>query len=225
MLGSGPTSPQPQLTALWIVGLVKDKLNNAPDLTALADAELVRRSRAGDNKAFELLVRRYQKLVYNVIYQMLRNHDTASDLTQDTFLKAYKALPSFDTKKSFKPWLLKIATNLSLNSIRDNKHQQSLDELLEVNPQAEPIAVEDVEQEVEWRVSQHMLFEALGELPLKQREAFVLRYQHDLPYEEIAEISELSVSSVKSLLFRARENLRKLLTGRLAVQQVSRGGD
>ncbi|MBX9666370.1 MAG: sigma-70 family RNA polymerase sigma factor [Candidatus Obscuribacterales bacterium] len=217
-------SPQSQLTPMWFASLVKDKLNNAQDLTALADAELVRRSRAGDNKAFELLLRRYQKLVYNVIYQMLRNHDTASDLTQDTFLKAYKALPSFDTQKSFKPWLLKIATNLSLNSIRDNKHQQSLDELLEVNPQAEPVSVDDVEQEVEWRVSQHMLFEALGELPLKQREAFVLRYQHDLPYEEIAEISELSVSSVKSLLFRARENLRKLLTGRLAVQ-ASTGGD
>ncbi len=224
MLGSGFLSPQYQLTPMWFASLVKDKLNNAQDLTALADAELVRRSRAGDNKAFELLLRRYQKLVYNVTYQMLRNHDTASDLTQDTFLKAYKALPSFDTQKSFKPWLLKIATNLSLNSIRDNKHQQSLDELLEVNPQAEPVSVEDVEQEVEWRVSQHMLFEALGALPLKQREAFVLRYQHDLPYEEIAEISELSVSSVKSLLFRARENLRKLLTGRLAVQ-ASTGGD
>jgi RNA polymerase sigma-70 factor (ECF subfamily) len=134
-------------------------------------------------------------------------------------LKAYKALPGLDTTKSFKPWLLKIATNSTLNTIRDQKGQQSLEELLEVNPQAEPASTEDVEQEVEWRVSQHMLFDALGQLPIQQRKTFVLRYQQDLPYEEIAEISELSVSSVKSLLFRARENLRKILSEQLPVSQ------
>jgi len=185
---------------------------NATEITILADADLVGKTRSGDNKAFEVLVRRYQKLVYNVIYQMTRNHESASDLTQDTFLKSYRALPGFDTTKSFKPWLLKIATNTSLNSIRDRKGQQSLDELLEANPQAEPASAQDLEQEVEWRVSQHQLFEALGQLPMQQRRVFVLRYQHDLPYEEIADVSELSVSSVKSLLFRARENLRKILS-------------
>jgi len=201
------------------MGQVKDPQRSATDVNMLADADLVGKTRSGDNKAFEVLVRRYQKLVYNVIYQMIRNHDSAADLTQDTFLKAYKALPSFDTTKNFKPWLLKIATNSTLNSIRDKKGLQSLEELLEVNPQAEPASTEDVEQEVEWRVSQHLLFDALGQLPIQQRKAFILRYQQDLPYEEIAEISELSVSSVKSLLFRARENLRKILSEQLAVPQ------
>jgi RNA polymerase sigma-70 factor (ECF subfamily) len=143
---------------------------------------------------------------------MIRNHDTTCDLTQDTFLKAFRALSGFDTQKSFKPWLLKIATNSTLNTIRDNKGQQSLEELLEENPHAEPADSVDIEEEVEWRVSQNMLFEALGNLPLKQREAFILRYQHDLPYEDIAEVAGVSVSSVKSLLFRARENLKKILT-------------
>jgi RNA polymerase sigma-70 factor (ECF subfamily) len=201
------------------VGQVKDSQRNAIDINSLADADLVGKTRAGDNKAFEALVRRYQKLVYNVIYQMIRNHDSASDLTQDTFLKAYRALPGFDTNKSFKPWLLKIATNSTLNLIRDQKGQQSLEELLETNPQAEPASSEDLEQEVEWRVSQHMLFDALGKLPIQQRKAFILRYQQDLPYEEIADITELSISSVKSLLFRARENLRKILSEQLAVSQ------
>ncbi|MBX3075200.1 sigma-70 family RNA polymerase sigma factor [Candidatus Obscuribacterales bacterium] len=211
--------PKRKKISLWTMGNVENSKRNASDITAIADAELVGKTRAGDNKAFEVLVRRYQKLVYNIIYQMIRNHDSASDLTQDTFLKAYKALPGFDTTKSFKPWLLKIATNSTLNTIRDQKGQQSLEELLEVNPQAEPASTEDVEQEVEWRVSQHMLFDALGQLPIQQRKTFVLRYQQDLPYEEIAEISELSVSSVKSLLFRARENLRKILSEQLAVSQ------
>lgn len=214
MLGSGCLWPL--LTQTWTMGQVNNQ-RNPTDTSILTDATLVGKSRSGDNKAFEVLVRRYQKLVYNVIYQMTRNHESASDLTQDTFLKAYRALPSFDTSKSFKPWLLKIATNTALNYIRDRKGQQSLDELLEINPQAEPASAEDLEQEVEWRVSQHMLFDALGKLPLQQRRVFVLRYQHDMPYEEIAEVSELSVSSVKSLLFRARENLRKILSEPLAI--------
>jgi len=216
MLGSGSLWPQ-CMTQIWTMGQVNSR--NATDINILADADLVGKTRSGDNKAFEVLVRRYQKLVYNVIYQMTRNHESASDLTQDTFLKAYRALPSFDTTKSFKPWLLKIATNTALNLIRDRKGQQSLDELLEVNPQAEPASSEDLEQEVEWRVSQHMLFDALGKLPMQQRRVFVLRYQHDLPYEEIAEVSEISVSSVKSLLFRARENLRKILSEPLVVSK------
>lgn len=210
---------QSKLNSLWSIGQVTDPKRNASDITSFADAELVGKTRAGDNKAFEVLVRRYQKLVYNVIYQMIRNHDSSSDLTQDTFLKAYKALPGFDTTKQFKPWLLKIATNSTLNRIRDQKGQQSLEELLEVNPQAEPASTEDLEQEVEWRFSQHMLFDALGQLPVQQRKTFVLRYQQDLPYEDIAEISELSVSSVKSLLFRARENLRKILSEQMTVSQ------
>ncbi len=215
MLGSGSLWPQSRLMQ-WTAGQVNNQ-RKATDATTLSDADLVGKTRSGDNKAFETLVRRYQKLVYNIIFQMVRSHESASDLTQDTFLKAYKALPSFDTSKSFKPWLLKIATNTSLNQLRDRKGQQSLEELLEQNPQAEPASTEDVEQEVEWRVSQHMLFEALGKLPIAQRKVFVLRYQHDLPYEEIAEISDLSISSVKSLLFRARENLRKILSEPLAV--------
>ncbi len=210
MLGSGSLWPQCKLTQIWTMGQVNNQRIET-DTNFLSDADLVGRSRSGDNKAFEALVRRYQKLVYNVIYQMTRNHESASDLTQDTFLKAYRALPGFDTSKSFKPWLLKIATNSSLNLIRDQKGQQSLDQLLEDNPQIEPASTEDLEQEVEWRISHHMLFEALGKLPLLQRRVFVLRYQQDLPYEEIAEVCETSVSSVKSLLFRARENLRKIV--------------
>lgn len=207
------------LNPLSVIAQVTNHQQNVNDLSMRPDAELVARSRSGDNKAFEAIVRRYQKLVYNVTYQMIRNHDSAADVTQDTFLKAYKALSRFDTTKPFKPWLLKIATNSTLNLIRGSQGQQSLEELLEANPQAEPASAEDLEQDVEWRVSQHMLFDALGRLPIQQRKVFILRYQQDLPYEEIADIAELSISSVKSLLFRARENLRKILSESITITQ------
>lgn len=213
MLGSGSTRT---VFSLAVFGQVKDG-KETTDINARPDDELVSMTRSGKQKAFEVLVRRYQKLVYNVIYQMVRSHESAADLTQDTFLKAYKALPTFDTTRSFKPWLLKIATNSTLNSIRDSKGSQSLEELLELNPHAEPASHEDVEQEVEWRVSQNMLFDALGKIPVRQRQVFVLRYQQDLPYEDIAEATSMTVSSVKSLLFRARDNLREILSKEMEV--------
>jgi len=190
---------------------VKEELQQVKDWSKTQDSELIRQTRAGNHRAFEMIVRRYQKLVYNVVYQMVRAHESASDLTQETFLKAYRALATFQLDRSFKPWLLRIATNTAINSLRDSRKLTSLDELLEQNPQAEPVSSEDLETEVEWRVTQHMLFEALGAIPLRQREMFVLRYQHDLSYEEISEITGVTVSSVKSLLFRARDALRKLL--------------
>lgn len=212
MLGNGSIRPSSELAPTnWIIGQVKERLNPERNLDECHDFELVKKTRSGDNRAFETLVRRYQKLVYNVVYQMVRSHEASADLTQDTFLKAYRALSNFKSGCSFKPWLLKIATNSTLNYIRDRKSSSSLEELLEVNPAAEPTASDDVEAEVELRVSQQELFEALGNLPVRQRQVFILRYQHDLKYEDIAEITGASVSSVKSLLFRARDNLRDLL--------------
>lgn len=178
----------------------------------LSDTELVRLTLSGNKRAYEVLVRRYQKLVYNVLYQMVRSHETAGDLTQETFMKAYRALSTFKLDAKFKPWLLRIATNSCLNMIRDSKESDSLEAMLEENPHAEPPGRQDVEEEVEWRLTQQMLFDALAQVPVRQRQMFVLRYQHDLSYEEIAEVCGESVSAVKSVLFRVRERLRKLLS-------------
>lgn len=190
---------------------VKERLNINAQAGAEDDFALVSRSRKGDDKAFETLVRTYQKLVYNVIYQMTRDHDATRDLTQETFLRAYRALPGFQADRSFKPWLLTIARNATLNHLRRVRGQDSLDELMESNSAMEPAARQSVEEEVEVRLSTSALNQALDDLPLKQKEVFVLRYQHDLPYDEIAAVTGTTLSSVKSLLFRARDNLRKAL--------------
>lgn len=178
----------------------------------LDDTGLVRLTLSGNKKAYEVLVRRYQKLVYNVLYQMVRSHETAGDLTQETFMKAYRALSTFKLDAKFKPWLLKIATNSCLNMIRDVKESDSLEAMLEENPHAEPPGRQDVEEEVEWRLTQQMLSDALEQVPVRQRQMFVLRYQHDLSYDEISEVCGESVSAVKSVLFRVRERLRKMLS-------------
>lgn len=178
---------------------------------SLDDASLVKVCLAGNNQAFEVLLRRYQKLVYNVLYQMVHSHEMAADLTQDTFLKAFRALNTFRVEAKFKPWLLRIATNTCLNAIRDKKEYDSLDEILDVNPLAEPSDNESVEDIVDLRITQQRLEDALKLLSVRHRQIFILRYQYDLPYEEIAESTGESLSSVKSLLFRIREKLRKIL--------------
>ncbi len=181
----------------------------------LDDSRLVSLTLSGDSKAYEVLVRRYQKLVYNVLYQMIQSHETASDLTQETFLKAFRALASFRLDARFKPWLLRIATNSGLNWIRDTKEQDSLEAVLEDSPTSEPAGRQDVEEEVEWRLSQAMLSEALTQLPARHRHVFILRYQHDLSYDDIADAVGEPETTIKSLLFRIRERLRKMLLAKM----------
>jgi RNA polymerase sigma-70 factor (ECF subfamily) len=110
-----------------------------------------------------------------------------------------------------KPWLLRIATNTALNTIRDHKEADSLDEVLEVNPQLEPAGDSSPESEVDRKLTLAAVSDALAELPVRQRNIFVLRYQHDLPYAEIAQVTGETEGAVKMQLFRAREKLRSLL--------------
>lgn len=189
-----------------------------PQHEAADDGTLVRLSLSGDGKAYELLVRRYQKLVYNVLYQMVRSHETAADLTQETFVRAFRGLAGFRAGAPFKPWLLRIATNCGLNWMRDCRLQDSLDELLEEDPGAEPVGRQDVESEVGLRLSQSLLLEALTRLPVRHRHVFLLRYQHDLSYEEIASITGDPETTIKSLLHRVRERLRRMLSDRMKAE-------
>lgn len=186
---------------------------SAIPLDKAEDNELAAQAVAGNSRAFEALVRRYQKLVYNVIYQMVQSHETASDLTQETFLRTFRGMSSYRLDGKFKPWLLRIASNTTLNYIRDSKGRQadSLEGMLDENPLAEPASSESVEQSVELRFSQAMLADALKQLPERHRQVFVLRYQHDLPYAEIAAAVDEPETTIKSLLFRIREKLRKML--------------
>jgi RNA polymerase sigma-70 factor (ECF subfamily) len=213
------SSPRQFPILLFMKNKASSRLLAANDLKGVPDQELISLTLAGDARGFEALVRKYQKLVYNVVYDMVKSHEYAADLTQETFLKAYQNLSSFRIGAPFKPWLLRIATNSALNSIRYNKlhNHESLDEVLETNPTYEPPSSESVEATVELKITQAMLQDALEHLSVRGRLAFTLRYHHDLPYDEIAAVMEAPVTTVKSLLFKTREKIRTILENKIAL--------
>ncbi len=192
----------------WIVNQVTDRMHKSDSLKEVSDQNLISSAQKGDKKCFEVLVRRYQKQVYNIVFQMLRNHEQTADVTQETFLKVYRALDSFDNSREFRPWLLRIARNTTLNLIRARKYEASLDD---DSLYKEPVTESDASTEIDRKLSQKSFAQALSTIPANQKEAFLLKYQQDLSYNEISEIMGISISSIKSLLFRARENLRKKL--------------
>ncbi|MEZ4535768.1 MAG: RNA polymerase sigma factor [Cyanobacteriota/Melainabacteria group bacterium] len=182
---------------------------NRDSLRDLSDQELIALTLAGNDRSFETLVRRHQKQVYNFVYQMTRNHDESADMTQETFLKVYRALGSFDKEREFKPWLLRIARNSTLNQIRRQKPDASLDDgatYIELS------TGEDASRRVEENLSRATFEKALSDLPDSQRDTFMYKYHQDLSYQEISDIMGISISSIKSLLFRARDSLRKRLS-------------
>jgi len=159
---------------------------------------------------------------------MVRNREQAEDLAQEVFLRVYRAREEYVPSAKFTTWLFRIATNLALNSLRDNRYQRmevSLD--APVNPDAEegderPIDVAEkhpnIEQHLIEEARRKMIRHAIDKLPEKQRAAVLLHKYQELDYGEIAKILECSESALKSLLFRAYETLRVELAPLVAQQ-------
>lgn len=162
----------------------------------------------GDQQAFANLVARYQRQVYNLAYRMLGGAEDAEDATQETFLRAYTALASFEMGRKFSSWLLSIASNLCIDILRRRRYAwMSLDDVSFrlVSPLEEPAGA-FLRREESGQV-QHLL----QRLPEKYRLVVVLRYWYDLPYEEIAATAGLSLNTVKTRLHRARLMLARAL--------------
>jgi len=175
------------------------------------DVALVRQFRAtADPAVFEILFRKYQTSVFNLVYRMVNGED-AYDLTQEVFLRALRALPSFKGEAKFRTWLLTIARNVCLNHLRDAKlragiEEGSLDGEADapgyIPEPADPTA--DIARLVEVRELQRIVDRVLADLTPEQRLLITLRDLQGLSYEEVAEIMELSLVNVKSKLHRAR---------------------
>jgi RNA polymerase sigma-70 factor, ECF subfamily len=168
------------------------------------EQEWVARALAGELGAFERLVEQYQKAVFNLAYRMLGNAADAEDAAQETFLRAYASLGSYQAARKFGTWLLSITSHWCIDRLRRRK-AISLELLPDVGliggttdgPEREALAREH-EREVQAR---------LATLPEAYRLIIVLRYWHDLPYREIAEVTGLPLSTVRMRLFRARRLL------------------
>ena len=169
------------------------------------DRQAILACQRGEREAFDRLVERYQRDVYRLCFRYVNNHHDASDMAQEVFLKAYRALAKFRGDSSFSTWLYRIAVNTCLNFRAARK--APAEELSEHVADGRMPVVERLERDER---SQRVR-KAVARLPEKQRATLILKVYHDLTHEEVARILGSSVGTVKANLFHALANLRKTL--------------
>lgn len=171
------------------------------------EGALVRRAQAGDRDAFSMIARRYLPRVYRVAYRVVRNHEDASDVAQETLIRAYGSLDRFDAGRPVFPWLYQIARNLSLNRIeRVRRRETGLSE-----PDALSGAYEGPEEAVVGASEAQRIREAVGMLNEQHRQVIELNHFRECSYQEIADTLGIPIGTVMSRLYHARRHLRQLL--------------
>jgi RNA polymerase sigma-70 factor (ECF subfamily) len=189
-----------------------------------SDQALVTRAQHDDERAFGELVHRYESKVYSLALKMLRNPEDAEDVLQDTFLRAYRGIKSFQGHSTFSTWIYRITANSALMRLR--KRQLPTVSIDDADEREAPINIADwapgpVEQMLS-QETQTAMAEAIESLPVEFRQVFVLRDLEELSNAEVAEILDLSVAAVKSRLHRARLKIRNRLATHFAEQPKPR---
>lgn len=170
------------------------------------DRDLALRAQRGDAEAFGELVRRYQTSVFNVCYRLVGERREAEDLAQGAFIRAYERLDTFDPERPFGPWMRRVAANVCLNRLSAQNPPEAL--IDEERDEAEAGKPETIREQTERAESVRA---AISSLPPQYRAVIELRHFEDLSYDEIAAALRLSLSDVKSHLFRARKILAEKL--------------
>jgi RNA polymerase sigma-70 factor (ECF subfamily) len=174
------------------------------------ERSLIQRAQKGDHDAFATLVDEHQHYVYNLALRVLKDENEALDLTQETFVRAWMALPNFKGQSQFRTWLYRIATNLCYNRLPNLRRSLNDlgDDVLEDIPE---INLNVPAQEFETNETRQHLHQAISDLDANYKLLITLRYQNELSYEEIASTLNLPLGTVKTGIFRAKEQLRKSL--------------
>ncbi len=168
-------------------------------------------ARQGDQVAFGALIEAYQRPVYNLAYRMLNNSGEAEEAAQEAFIRAYTRLHTYNPNHKFSTWMLSITSNYCIDIIRKRRALLlSIDEPLPPHPALMSDGQKGPESQMEMNEQQEMVQSLLQELAPEYRQAVVLRYWHELSYEEIAEMMDTTVSAIKSRLFRARRQLAEI---------------
>ncbi|MFL5746878.1 MAG: RNA polymerase sigma factor [Niastella sp.] len=180
------------------------------------ELDLIQQLRAGDEGAFKLLVANYQDLVYNTALGIVQNSEDAEDVAQEVFIQVYRSIDQFKGDARLSTWIYRITTTKALDHIRSRKRKKRFafitslfgpnDELVH-----EPVDFQHPGVTLDRKEQAALLFRMIEQLPENQKVAFTLHKTEELSYQEIADVMQLSVSAVESLLFRARQNLRRLL--------------
>ncbi len=182
-------------------------------LTQLDEAALVAECLAGTPGAFDLIVERYRRPIYQMCYRFVGNHEEAADLSQEVFLRAYRGLKNFRRQAALSTWLYRIGVNVCLNRVSAKKALDSTT--------ADPIEVyELVDTRTDSPADRLLRAErgarvraAIARLPRKQRATLILRTYHEMSHQEIADVLGSSVGAVKANFFHALANLKKMLEG------------
>lgn len=187
-------------------------------LRVMTDQQLIEGLKNKNEQAFRLLVSRYQEMVISTCFHFLQDTDDAHDVAQEVFIEVFKSISRFRQDAAIATWLYRIAVNKSLNYLRSKKSRQpflSVERLFgsQVSDKnfAEPDFTTPLEKEAEYTLRAKMLHKAIEALPTNQKTAFTLHKFNHLPYAEIAEIMEVSLSAVESLIHRAKKNLQAQL--------------
>jgi RNA polymerase sigma-70 factor (ECF subfamily) len=200
--------------------------DNSPDPNspaAMLEADLVKLARRGDLKAYDELVKRYQERIYATIYHMTSNHEDANDLAQESFIKAFSALKSFKGGSTFYTWLYRIAVNKTINFLkqRKNKYHLSLNDI-DFNAEHDPdlmalISDKTPTRDVALSELQKKLNEALLKLSEPHRMVVVLHDVQGMSHDEIADVMDCNIGTVRSRLFYARQQMQGQLADYLKV--------
>jgi RNA polymerase sigma-70 factor (ECF subfamily) len=181
-----------------------------------SDEILVAKCQEGDKQAFELLIKKYQRRIFHLIYRITQDPAVVESLAQDVFLKAYRSISSFRGSSRFYTWLYRIAVNTSLSyikkeSVGENREKRVDFDLHASNLAVDSMRVEDPEELLMRKEFFSHLVGSLRRLPEELRTAVVLREFTGLNYEEIAEVMEIPLGTVRSRIFLARSRLREML--------------
>lgn len=199
---------------------------------ARSDVQLMLDAKAGDSASFDFLLVKYRSPLVNFLFRMVRDQATAEDLAQEVFLRVYRARKQYTPSAKFTTWLFRIATNVALNSVRDNRHQK-----MQVSLDAPASGEEDAAPRElparEMRIDEHLLERdrvafiqrAVASLPEKQRAAVLLHKYEEMDYAEIAKVLDCTEGALKSLLFRAYESLRVQLAPLVSQAAQPRAGE
>ena len=209
-------------------GLPKDAAGNSrPVEQRREDDELVRRLRAGEEAAYEALLTRFQQPVYNLAFRLASNPGDASDVVQEVFLKVFRNVGHFRRQSSLKTWIYRITVNEAHNQrrwfFRHRSREVGLDE--ETDEGCSRTVADTGRSPFDYafdREKHELIENALARINPLFREVVVLRDIEDLSYEEIAEVLQISLGTVKSRIMRGREALREELTGRLEAEPAWR---
>lgn len=178
----------------------------------MGEQELVKKILEGDEKAFRLFVDIHKVMIVNTCYAFLHNREEAEDIAQDVFIQAFESLISFRFDCKLSSWLYRMAVNRAINSCKSFHKRRIKLKLDETEQQVDfPSEELPVQEKMEVQERRELLHWAIDSLPENQRKAIILNKYEDLSYKEVADIMNLSLSAVESLIFRAKTNLEKKL--------------